>query len=169
MVNEGIILVKLRSITNFMKRLGLKELQAQKIRYDDWYGADEYLKALSDVAENNPRYKLDQSPCVTALADDSADITYHKRLVIYVQTVNPTTMQPNTDFLPNVECKDATSSGIANSILMELESRGAPAQKCISLGSDGAIVMTGKKWGNKDAAEEKNPHMTNYYSNVHKL
>ena len=42
---------------------------------------------------------------------------------------------------------ETTGRGIAESILQEFESRGVEATTIVSLGSDGASVMTGKENG----------------------
>ena len=53
---------------------------------------------------------------ITALADESMDIANHKRLVVYAKTVSKD-MTPETPFLANVECTEAT--GIAETVLSE--------------------------------------------------
>lgn len=55
------------------------------------------------------KQKLDESPVVTVLADESTDISNTKRLVLYAQVIS-TDMKPSTMFLTNVECTDATGN-----------------------------------------------------------
>ncbi|KAH3701652.1 hypothetical protein DPMN_076642 [Dreissena polymorpha] len=56
-------------------------------------------------------------------------------------------MQPLTMYVNNMECNDASGKGIAAARLEEFANRGVPAQKIMSMGSDGASVMTGKHNG----------------------
>ena len=53
-------------------------------------------------------------------------------------------MKPSTRYLTITECQDATGKGIAPAILGEFHKRGVQPGKIMSLGSDGASVMTGK-------------------------
>lgn len=57
-------------------------------------------------------------------------------------------MRPLTVYVSNTECKNTSGKGIAEAIVDELKGRGVPAEKIMSLGSDGASVMTGKHNGN---------------------
>ena len=83
---------------------------------------------MSSVVEDNFKSDLANSKVVTALADESTDISNHKSLVIYAQIISED-MKPSTRFLTNIECQDATGRGIAKSILDEFNKRGVPAEK----------------------------------------
>ncbi len=72
---------------------------------------------------------LSESPVVTALADESTDISVDKRLVVYAQVVSPVNMQPSTHFLCNVQLTEATGKAIALEIQEQLRKRGVPPQK----------------------------------------
>jgi hypothetical protein len=155
LVNEDIALVKLKSLLEFLHELGesghslsdLNVLKMSNINYTSAYTASDILQSIACVAEEDLQQELINSPVVTALADESTDLTNHKRLVIYTQIIS-NDMTPSTRFLTNIECLDATGKGIAKSIMEEFEKRGVPAEKIMSLGSDGASVMTGKINGN---------------------
>ena len=56
-------------------------------------------------------------------------------------------MKPSTHYVTNIECTDSTGVGIANEIMSEFHKRGVASEKIMSLGSDGASVMTGKQKG----------------------
>ena len=87
-----------------------------------------------------------KSPMVTALADKSSGVANHKQLAVYTQ-ITSDDMKPSTHFVTNAECQDATVEGIAIVILTEFGKRGVQPEKIMSLGSDGASVMTRKKKG----------------------
>ena len=147
---EGIPLSKFQSLLDLLHDVGVTDialLRQRKIHYESAITASDMLEALSAVLEDNIKHKLDKSPFVTALADESTDIANNKRLVIYAQVVSPETMKPETHFISNTECEDTTGSGIAKAILKEFDAKDVQPDRILSLGSDGASVMTGKKAG----------------------
>lgn len=162
-VSEDIPLVKFKSLLDFLHELDkgghnlsdLRVLKMSNISYDSAYTSSDLLECLANVVEDNLQTELQKSKFVTALADESTDIANNKRLVIYAQLISED-MRPSTRFLTNVQCDDATGKGIANSILAEFSKRGVQPGKIMSLGSDGASVMTGKTNGIKHKLNKKN-------------
>ena len=130
----------------FLHDLGLQDIALLKetaIQYQSYFSALELAESLSDVVEEE---KLAKSPVVSALTDESTDISNHKRLVLYTQ-ITDEEMKPSTHFVTNVGLKQATGEAITNVLVEEFDKRGVKPQKIISLGSDGASVMTGTKTG----------------------
>ncbi|KAL5016780.1 hypothetical protein ScPMuIL_006369 [Solemya velum] len=136
--------------------------------YDSEFTASELLDSLAAVAETDLNDQLHQSPFVTVLTDESTDLTNTKRLVLYGQLISDE-MKPTTVYINNIECKDQTGKGIAATVLHELSQRGVPTEKVMSLGSDGASVMTGKKNGVAAIMRRSNPHMVNVHCVAHRL
>lgn len=155
-VSEDIPLLKFKSFLDFLHELDkeghslsdIRVLKMSNINYDSAYTSSELLECLANVVEDDLQRDIQNSKFVTALADESTDIANNKRLVIYTQLISED-MKPSTRFLTNVQCDDATGKGIANSILEEFHRRGVQPGKIMSLGSDGASVMTGKTNGTK--------------------
>ena len=87
-----------------------------------------------------------KSSVVTVLVDESTDIANVKRFDIYTQIISEE-MKPSTHYVTNIKCTDSTGVGIANEIMSEFHKRGVASEKIMSLGSDGASVMTGKQKG----------------------
>lgn len=149
---EDLPFLKYKSLLNFLHSLTVEDIESisilknSEIQYDSSTTCSELLDSISSVVEDDLQRDLQNSPVVTALADESTDIANNKRLVIYAQIIS-NDMKPSTRFLTNVECHDASGKGIADSILQEFQKRGVGPQKILSLGSDGASVMTGKKNG----------------------
>ena len=145
---EGIALVKFRSLLNFLKSIGVEDLEllslSPGITYESDYAAHEFLSSLQDAVEQKTNTVLAESPCITALADESTDRTVTHRLVIYAQTVNPISMQPWTMYLTNIELVEGTGAAISAAIFEQFEKRNVPKSKIMGLGSDGASAMTGK-------------------------
>ena len=176
LIGEDIALVKFKPLVEFLHNLvkdgydlnDMGVLKMSDIGYESSYTSSEILSCMADVVEDNLKSELEESEVVTVLADESTDIANHKRLVVYAQIISED-MAPKTRFVANVECQDATGSGIAKSIMNELNKRGVPNEKIMSLGSDGASVMTGKINGCAAVMRRENPHLSNIHCVAHKL
>jgi len=152
LATESIPLLKFKSLLDLLHDLKVEHidiLRQKSLQYDSSTTATELLTVLSDQIEEDLTSHLSNASTVTALADESTDIANHKRLVIYAQTISEEDMTPETHFVANVECNDTSGAGIAKSILTEFEKKGVKAEKIMSLGSDGASVMTGKNNGKR--------------------
>ena len=142
---ESIPLVKFKLLLELLHNLELEDIAILKqtnIRYDSYTTPDDILQCLSDVIDEELKEKLEKS--TTALANESTHIANHKRLALYTQIISED-MKPSTHFATNIECQDATGKGIADAVLAEFGKRGVQLKKIMSLGSDGASVMTGKE------------------------
>ena len=137
--------------------------------HDFSYSALEFLHSISNVLKEELFEKLQSSPFVTVLADESTDITVNKRLVIYAQILNSTSFETPTEFVANVKLSDGTGEGIANAIYRELQSCGVPPEKIMGLGSHGTSVMTGQGTGVTGMMLRKNPHRKNIHCITHRL
>ena len=145
---ESIPLVKFKSLLDLLHDLGLRTaiLKQTNISYDSYTTSDDILQCLPDVIDDELKEKLEKSPIVTALADESTNIANHKRLALYTQIISED-MKPSTHFVTNIEFQDATGKGIADAVLAKFGKRGVQPKKIMSLGSDGASVMAGKEKG----------------------
>lgn len=87
MVMEDLPLNKFSSLMQLLKELqvpNIDKLQlSDKLKYDSYTSAVEFLKALASSADEALQSKLESSTTVTVLADESTDISTHKKLVIY--------------------------------------------------------------------------------------
>lgn len=146
---ENIPILKFKSFVEFLHELEVPDLAILKksaFGYNSDFTASELLDAMAVVAENKLNDQLSHSPVVTVLTDESTDICNSKRLVLYAQLIQD--MKPTTVYINNIECTDATGRGIARTVLDEMHKRHVSSGKIMSLGSDGASVMTGKHNGN---------------------
>ena len=172
MAMEDLPLSKFQSLLHLQQSLGVEDLkifkELDKLQYDSYFTANELLNSLSKCVEQNIAEKILNSPVITILADESTDISNRKRLVLYIQIIS-NTMATETFYLCNVECTDSTGKGIADAILSELSAREIPLEKVMSLGTDGASVMTGKRNGAAALLRRMNPHMTNIHCIAHRL
>ena len=132
---ESIPLVKFKSLLELLHDLGLEDiviLKQTNISYHSYTTSDDILQCLSDEIDGKLKEKLEKSPILTALADESTDIANHKRLALYTQIISED-MKPSTHFVTNIECQDATGKGIADAVLAEFGKRGVQPKKIMSL------------------------------------
>ena len=173
MTIEDVALNKFKSLLGLLCDLGVPDLdivqKLDKLSYDLYFTAQELLDSLAQCSEQHVNNQIEQFPVVTVLTDKTTDITNKKILILYTQLINPLSLKPSTHYLGNIECKDSTGKGIAESILSELASRGIEISKVVSFGSDGASVMTGKRNGAAALLRRPNPHMTNVHCIAHRI
>ena len=174
LAQEGLPLSKFESLTTLMTELGVPELAVlqqkpdSRYTYSSRYMATEMLSSLAECVDSLLKKAVAESPFVTVLADESTDITNHKRLVVYIQTLDAN-FKPRTYFVTNKECKDATGAGIASAIEEIMCQLNVPMTKVMSMGSDGASVMTGRNRGCTGMLLRSNPHMVNVHCVAHSL
>ena len=88
MAQEGVPLSKFDSLHNFLTEIGVPDLLPllqKSVAYSTRCTAMELLSSMADTVHSALKKKLAESPFVTVLMD----ITNHKRLIIYTQTVDP--------------------------------------------------------------------------------
>lgn len=170
---EALPLHKFKSLLELLTDLEVPHIShlqlSDKIRYESSYTSTALLEAINATLEDELKEKLEVSPVVTALADESTDIAVHKRLGLYAQLINPVTMTPSTDFITNVQLTLGTGVAIATAIYEQFMKRGVTPKKVMGLGSDGATVMTGQGKGTTGIMLRENPHMVNIHCVAHRL
>ena len=76
------IALSFSSLVDLLHDLGVEDLalfrKGSKINYESSKSVTDLLDALSDVVEEDLKETLEKYPVVTALADESTDITNHK-------------------------------------------------------------------------------------------
>ncbi|XP_060566971.1 E3 SUMO-protein ligase KIAA1586-like isoform X2 [Ruditapes philippinarum] len=170
-VQEDLPLTKFKPLVGLMNSFNVEDIELlnkSKINYQSPVAVNDLLDCLAEFAQNNVNKKLNSSEYVTVLTDESTDICNNKRQVIYAQVLNDK-FCPETLYVTNVECCNATGVGIAHAVLDEMMKRGVSAKQIMSLGSDGASAMTGKEKGAAAIMRRSNPHMHNVHCVAHKL
>ena len=138
--SEDVALMKFKSLMSLLKDLDVPNIGhltiSETINYEPSESVLEFVEAMSKYVESEHTSKLQSSTFISVLADESTDISVRKRLVIYAQVLDPKSMSPNTIYITNVELQEATGAAIASEIYTELDKRGVPSSKVMSLGSD---------------------------------
>ena len=86
-----------------------------------------------------------QSGFSAVLIDEFTDISISKRLSICVRFIH--LGSPLTAFLGNVELSDGHAHTITTALLSYLDQCNIDVSKCVSIATDGAYVMMGKRLG----------------------
>ena len=171
LASENLPLSKYESLMQLLKDLEVPKIASLKIRvdYESYYTANEILSAISSQIDKEVNEKIEDSPVVTLLSDESTDIANKKRMTMHARIVDPKTSAPETVYLRDVEYEDGTGEGLTKEILNETRKRNIPPSKIIGFGSDGAKVMTGDGKGVKGRLKEQNAHMVHIHCMAHRL
>ena len=86
--------------------------------------------------------RIQQSPYVGLMLDESLDIAVQKKLVLFFKIL--VEGKSKIEFAANVEVKDGKAETIYAAVPKYLEESNVPVKKLSGLGTDGASVMTGR-------------------------
>jgi hypothetical protein len=106
--------------------------------------------------------------CAAILTDESTDISLAGKLIMYVRFVTKD-FELKSHFLGNFNIGEKDATTITNKLVTILTERGIPADKILSLGSDGASVMTGVKNGVAAQLKQLSPFLINIHCVAHRL
>ena len=103
----------------------------------------EIAKIISSTLHQGVVDEIKSSEYFAILLDESTDIRVSKRLSLCVRYVKGGNAVSN--FLTNLKIPDGRAHTIVKATMHFLESAGVDMTKCVSLATDGASVMLGKK------------------------
>ena len=172
MASENLPMTKDESMMQLLKDLGVPIacLQvSERVDYKSYYTDNEILSAISGQIDAEVSERIERSPFVIILADESTDIANKKRTTMHARIVDPKTSVAETVYLRDVEYEDGTGEGLAQEILNEAQKRKIPPTKMIGFGSDGANVMSGEGKGVHGRLKEQNAHMVHIHCMAHRL
>ena len=129
---------------------GMLELQALNgcdMRYQhlSWTTIGEIQQCISTILKRSIVDEINTSDHFSLMLDESTDISVEKHLSICIRYVK--NGEPCTKFLANVKVNDGCATTIVNALYDCVSSLGIDMSKCVSLATDGASVMLGKKTG----------------------
>lgn len=94
---EGIALSKYSSMIRFLKDIGVSDIDSLNVKkhvdYSSYNTANDLLKSISNVINNDTTERLRRSPYLTILTDESTDIANHLKLSISARIINPSSLQ----------------------------------------------------------------------------
>lgn len=173
LVQEAMPLSKYGRVVEFLKDLNtpnIDKLQVNdRVDYTSYNTALDLLKAVSSVIDKSVTEKVQKSPVVTILTDESTDIVVHHKLCISARVVDPVSLQPSTLFLTDLRITAATGKAIFSEIKQHLQTRDIPIKLVLGLGTDGASTMTGTKEGLTGQFLRESPHLLNTHCAAHRI
>lgn len=122
----------------------LLPLQWKAVAYPSQYTAEELSSSMADSICAALKTKVNQSPFVIVLIDESTDIINHKWLFVYVKIIDPESFEPCTHFHANKVCVYPTGAGISICIQEVMSELKILLTKVMSMGSESAAIMTGR-------------------------
>lgn len=116
---------------------------------------------------------IETRPKISLIIDESTTISQLSSLIIYIRTKVPDMTEPTNIFIDIVELNDVTAEGICNTLLNCLESIGFSneflKENLISIATDGAAVMMGKKKGVVTLMKQRFPQVLIWHCANHRL
>ena len=126
------------------------------------------IDAISSVIEEEIDNKIQNSPFVGLVIDESTDVSVYKKLAVYVRVVSAG--RPSMHFVRNMDIPDGKAATIVNALHDFAKSKGLDFAKVSSLASDGASVMTGKHNGvGARLRENSSPYLIQIHCAAHRL
>ena len=170
---ENLPIHKYPSLMKFLHELRVPDIEHLKctdsVDYGSIKSANGFLDVLSSVIDSEITDRVNESPVITVLTDESTDIVVHHKLAINLRIVHPTTLKPSTHFLTDVHLEDSTGAGIFKAISQELKKRKIPVTKVCGLGTDGASVMMGRGKGLLGQFLRVNPSIASTHCSAHRV
>ena len=133
--------------------------------------AKDFQSVIAECIQDEITEKLQKSPFVSLMADESTDIfAVSKKLIIYAKLISDGIV-PETHFLTNItiEEEQCTAPVVTQKIQNVIAARAIPVDKVMSFGSDGASIMTGRVGGVSTLLKKENPFMINIHCMAHRL
>ena len=122
---------------------------------------------FSSCIEESIDRKLQESPFLGVMIDESTDISTPKNLNVYIRLWD--NGQVSTHFIKNLEVQDATGHGIYLEVKNLLQRKSITMLKCTGLSTDGARAMTGRENGFVAYMRKDNPYLIDIHCIAHRL
>ncbi len=127
MAKEAVPLSKYSSLMELLRELGTPNMDAlkfgERVTYGSYNTACDLLNSISKTIDKSVTDKIQRSPVLTVLTDESTDIAVHHKLAISGTVIDPLSMIPSTLFLTDLRITSATGKGIYEAIEKHLEGR----------------------------------------------
>ena len=164
---------KFGSLLELGKSLGcsyLSELELGKnAHYTSHRIIDEFLSALSKCVEDVILSKVQESPVLSILCDESTDVANLKQLVVFCRFIDVQAGKPRTCFLRVANMMDGKADTIEQKLIEICSQYGIIMSKVFGFGSDGASVMTGCRSGVAARLKKHNWEIISIHCGAHRL
>ncbi|XP_053372932.1 zinc finger protein 862-like [Mercenaria mercenaria] len=143
-------------------------LQNPKKLYTSEEAKMELIDAIDSTLDDYLTQNLQQSEYIGLILDESTDITVHKKLNVYVKCLSCDNM-PKVQFLDCINVENGKADTIVTAVNELFTKKNIPLDKVVTLASDGASVMTGRKGGVGVKLKELAPLLIQIHCVVHRL
>ena len=144
-VNSGQPINQFNTICELQTLNGTPGFQDTKRLYTSHCSHLDLLAAINATIEEEVDHKLQASPFIGLVIDESTDVAVYKKLVIYILVV--INGQPYIHYFRDVDIPNGRAETIVRALEQFCEVKGLDTAKVTSLASDGASVMVGRKSG----------------------
>lgn len=141
------------AMTELLKSIKAPDFKTDAGLYRHSDSINDMERALEQTLLEELDDKLQASDFLGIIIDETVNITVTKKLIMYVKVERDG--KPETCFLGNYDVHAGTAQCIYDKVVEALQERGVAISRVVSLGSDGASVMTGKRGG--VGAEKEKP------------
>nr|XP_006813847.1 PREDICTED: zinc finger protein 862-like [Saccoglossus kowalevskii] len=153
------------------KRKGCKSLEilrhSDRVCYTHSTSVDDFLECIAEVVENEIIRKMKSAKFYSLELDESTDIGICQNLMIYIRGVVDGKIESH--FLSVSMLSSATAEALYEEVKHVIDDKGLLLSNLISLGTDGASVMTGQRKGLTTRFKEDNPFILSQHCAAHKL
>ncbi|XP_045187536.2 zinc finger protein 862-like [Mercenaria mercenaria] len=165
---EGQPLNQYNKVLKLQVKNKCRDLQDPTKLYTGEDSKTELLDAINATLEEKIDQNIAQSEFIGLIIDESTDITVFKKLNVYVKCVDSANKSV-IFFLDCINVPDGKADTIVCEIVKLFEKKKIPMSKLITLASDGASVMTGRKNGVGVKLKEYSPQLIQIHCVAHKL
>ena len=162
---------KFSSLLELGKSLGCSYLSELHIGRNAHYTfhrvIDKFLSVLSTCVEDSILSRVQASPVLSILCDESTDISNLKQLVVFCRFLDAG--KPATCYLKVADIVDGKAETIEQKLLEICGQCGITLSKVLGFGSDGVSVMTGCRTGVATRLKKHNPGMVSIHCGAHRL
>ena len=123
---------------NYFKELNV----GGNAKYNSHQMIDEWLTILSDTIEEDLLRKIQLSPAIGLMCDESTDISVTKELILYARII--ACKKVSTHFLKLIDIPDGKAETIETALISYLDQTNIPISSITVFSSDGANVMVGR-------------------------
>ena len=132
----------------------------------------EFEQCFENVVEQDLINRIDNSPYLGVMLDETCDISVEKKLAIYIRFIE--NGQATVAFLGNKHITDCKASGIEDALVEILVSKHICTENLekvfgLPLGTDGAAVMTGRLNGLGAKLKRRNAELVQIHCVAHRL
>ena len=114
----------------------IDQLSSGQSTYKSEKTAREILQCIADVLRDETLKKLNESPFISILCDESTDISTQKKLIIYALAIDPQDLTVTTYYMANLKIVDGTGETLHRVICEYLARSGISFQKVLGLCTD---------------------------------